>query len=201
LTPLALIARLGLEARSFDDIVAQARRAPGKLTVGVTGSASIAVIAVAMIERQAGIKLQTVSYKGGSQALVDLASGTIDLVVTAAPVALPQVVGGRIKAIGVLADKRLATAPEVPATGESRDLKGLNLHAWGGLVGPAKMPLPAVSAISRVLPDIFSDPAYQEEVRKRGDIITPPTVGYDFTDFLRNEEAHVRAVRASLKFE
>lgn len=201
LTPLVLIARSGLEVRNFDELVELARRAPGKLTVGATGNASVAVIAVAMIERSAGIKLQTIPYKGGAQALVDLASGVIDLLVTSAPVALPQVGSGKIKAIGILADKRLAVAPEIAAAGESRDLKGLRLDVWGGLIGPARMPTQAIAAIQRVLPDIFKDPAYQDEVHKRGDIVTPPMVGEEFAAYIRQEEARVREVSARLKFD
>ena len=201
LTPLVLVARSGLEARNFDELVELARRSPDKVTVGVTGTTSVAVIAVAMMERDTGIKLQTVNYKGGAQALVDLASGTIDLVVTSAPAALPHLGSGRLKAIGVLAEKRLAVAPEIQAAGESRQLKRVKIEVWGGLIGPARMPAQAISAIQRVLPDIFKDPAYQEEVRKRGDIVTPPMVGEDFAAYISQEEARVRQVSSRLKVE
>jgi tripartite-type tricarboxylate transporter receptor subunit TctC len=201
LTPLVLVARAGLEARNFDEMVDLARRSPGKLTAGTTGTTSIAAIAVAMMERTAGIKLQTVPYKGGAQALVDLAGGVIDLVVTAAPVGLAQVSSGKIKALGVLADKRLAVAPEVGSASESRQMKGLHVDVWAGLVGPAKMPVQAVSAIRGVLSDILKDPEYQEEVRKRGDLVTEPMLGEDFAGYIRQEEAKVREVSSRLKID
>lgn len=201
LTPLVLIARSGLEARNLDELVDLARRSPGKLSVGATGTTSIAAIAVAMMERAAGIKFQTVSYKGGAQALVDLGSGVIDLLVTSAPLALAQVGTGKIKVLGVLAEKRLTVAPEIGAAGESRHLKGLNVDVWGGLVGPAKMPSHAVSAIQLVLPEIFKAPDYQEEVRRRGDLITPPMLGDEFAAYISHEDARVREVSSRLKME
>lgn len=201
LTPLVLVARAELEARNLDELVELARASPGKFTVGVTGSASIAAIAVAMIERSGNIKLRAVPYKGGSQALVDLAGGVIDLLVTSAPVVLPQLGAGKIKALGVLAEKRLAVAAEIPAAGESRYLKSVTVDVWGGLVGPAKMPAQASSAILAVLPDIFRDPAYQEDVRKRGDLITPPMLGNEFAAYMRQQEARVREISATLKVE
>ncbi|SDZ70814.1 Tripartite-type tricarboxylate transporter, receptor component TctC [Variovorax sp. YR266] len=201
LTPLVLVARSSLEVRNLDDLVDLARASPGKLTVGVAGNTSIAAIAVTMIERSAGIKLRAVPYKGGAQALMDLAGGVIDMVVTSAPAALPQIGTGKIKAVGVLADKRLDVAPEIMAAGESRHLKGVHVDVWGGLVGPARMPAQASSAIQGALPDIFKDPAYQEEVRKRGDLVTPAMLGDEFAAYISNQEAHIREAGFIFKAE
>jgi len=117
------------------ELVAAARARPGKLSIS---SASLEVT-VKTLNHRAGIQLLHVPYKGGAQATSDAMAGHVDMVVALLPVLLPQLKAGKLKPIGLAAEKRSPAAPSIPTMAEG-GVQGFSTPAWFALYVPPGTP-------------------------------------------------------------
>ena len=129
-----------VEAKTVGEFVALAKKNPGKLTFGSGSSSSR--IAGELLQQMAGIQILHVPYKSNPLAITDLLGGQIDMMITDTATGLPQVQGGKVRALGVTASKRIALAPDVPTIDEA-GVKGYEMGYWFAAYLPAKTP-PAV---------------------------------------------------------
>ena len=127
--------------------VALAKKSPGKLTFGSGSSSSR--IAGELLQQMAGIDILHVPYKSNPLAITDLLGGQIDMMITDTATGLPQVKGGKVRALGVTASKRSPLAPDIPTISEA-GVKGYEMGYWFAAYVPAKTP-PAVVARLREL--------------------------------------------------
>ena len=128
--------------KSAADLVAQARRQPGKISYGY-GSGTGRVVAAAFA-RSAGIDVLAVPYKGQPPALTDLMGGQINFVTADLAVIMPFVKSARLDAIGIASSKRSALLPNVPTLTEA-GIRDVELAGWAGVSGPANMARDAVA--------------------------------------------------------
>lgn len=143
--------------KTLKSLLAAAKAQPDRLNFGSGGAASTSHLASAMLEVQAGVKLQHVPYKGGGQAITALMGGEIDLLVDSIAAGGPFLQGGRVKALAVTGAKRLARLPEVPTFAEA-GVPDYQLVHWVGLSAPAKTPAPVLDKLHReVLRALASD--------------------------------------------
>ena len=153
--PVTAIARGGqvmvvnprVPVKSVKEFIALAKRQPGKLTFG-SGSSSSRV-ASELFQQMAGLKMVHVPYKSNPMAVSDLVGGHIDMMITDVVTGLPQVQGGKLRALGVSSPQRLPNVPELPTIDEA-GVKGYELTFWFAAYAPAKTP-PAVVARLREL--------------------------------------------------
>jgi tripartite-type tricarboxylate transporter receptor subunit TctC len=129
-----------------------------------------------------------VPYKGGAQIITDLMGNQIDLAVLVSVSAVPQVKAGKIKSFGVTSAKRMASAPEIPALAESRELAGFDMVAWTGLFAPAKTPVEIVERLNRELNAALAAPEVRGKFEEQGAVIGSGTPA-EFAAFLRKEQA------------
>ena len=158
-TPLILVVHPSLPAKSVKELAALAKSRPGQINYGSAGNGSVLHLAGEMFNTLAGVKLVHVPYKGVTNAFSDLLGGQISIMFPGAPIALPQVKAGKLRALGTTGAGRTAAAPELPPIAES-GLPGYEISVWYGMLAPAGTP-PAVinrlhAEISRIvqLPDI-----------------------------------------------
>lgn len=174
------------------ELVAAARAAPGRLTLG---SASLEFVAQ-LLNAQSGINLLHVPYKGGAAAMNDAMGGQIDMTVALVPVMLPQIRAGRLKAIGVSSERRVESLPEVPSFVESGESR-FQVGSWYGLHGPAGLPGEIVKRLSEASRKVLSDADFVQKQRAMGsDLVwsTPEAFGR----LLRTDtEDALRAARES----
>ncbi len=116
--PMALLARPEGRVRDLDGLLALARRMPGEVSYGSSGSGSTTHLAGALLAQRAGIDLLHVPYRGAGQAVNALYAGDTDLLVTGTIESMPHVRDGRLRAIAVTGPARIAPWPEVPAAAE-----------------------------------------------------------------------------------
>ena len=128
-------ARFGTPA----DMLAAAKADPGKLTYASSGDGSPQHLAGLMFESQTGVKLLHIPYKGGAPAITDLIGGQVDMAFAPLPEALPYIKSGKLHPVGVLADRRVVSAPDIPTLREG-GVNNVVLSAWIGLLAPAKTP-------------------------------------------------------------
>jgi len=137
-----MIVNLKVPAHSVKEFIALAKKDPGKYTFGSGSSSSR--IAGELFQQMAGVQLTHVPYKSNPQAVTDLLGGQIDMMITDNATGLPQVKGGKVRALGMSSLKRSPLAPEVPTIDEA-GVKGYEMSYWFAAYVPAKTP-PAVIA-------------------------------------------------------
>jgi len=137
-----MIVNLKVPAHSVKEFIALAKKDPGKYTFGSGSSSSR--IAGELFQQMAGVQLTHVPYKSNPQAVTDLLGGQIDMMITDNATGLPQVKGGKVRALGMSSLKRSPLAPDVPTIDEA-GVKGYEMSYWFAAYVPAKTP-PAVIA-------------------------------------------------------
>ena len=199
ITPMTLVARNGLEARTVDELVAAARRSPGAITLGTTGTQTLQAFAAIAFARAAGAEFNIVAYKGGAPLAADLIGGQIDLGITTLPGAMGNVRSGKLRMMGVLSDRRAPAAPDFPTVNESKAIQGVNIDIWAGLVGPPKLPSTIVEKLNRTVRELLEDKAFSERRAKLGDMPVPPEPASAFGAFLNAEARRYESLASGVK--
>ena len=201
-SPFVLIGRKDLPARTTAELLAAARSQPGKLTYGTDGMGTSLHLTAAMIASQAAINIVHVPYKSGPQALTDVAGGTVDLAVL--PVALVQgmVKEGKIKAYGVTSRQRSDALPGVPSLSETRELAGLDVESWMGLLAPTGTDAAIVARLVKEMNAVLADPDVVRQLASGG--MKPMQMApADFATYLAKERKTLAATvtAAQIKVE
>ena len=134
-------------ARSVQELIAQAKSQPGKLTFASSGNGTNVHLMGELFKTMAGIDIVHVPYKGSAPALTDLLGGSVTMMFDTIPSAVSQIRSGKLRALGVTGAKRSPLFPEVPAIAES-GLPGYEASAWYGLVAPAATPKDIVAKLN-----------------------------------------------------
>ena len=164
-SPIALVAAPGFPANDAAGLFELARKSPGKLTWGY-GSGS-AQVAAAKLVSMGKVDTVPVPYKGSPQALTDVMSGQIDFMFVDLSVAIPQLEGGKIKALGVTSRERFALVPDIRTINES-GAPGYDLVVWFALAGPARLPAAVTQTISDVLNKALQSKTLKENYAHHG---------------------------------
>jgi tripartite-type tricarboxylate transporter receptor subunit TctC len=143
-----MIVNPNVPAKSVAEFVALAKKEPGKLSYGSGSSSSR--IAGELLQQMAGIQILHVPYKSNPLAITDLLGGQIDMMITDTATGLPQVKGGKVRALGVTAKKRSPLAPEIPTLDEA-GVKGYEMGYWFAAYVPAKTPPAVVKRLQEML--------------------------------------------------
>jgi tripartite-type tricarboxylate transporter receptor subunit TctC len=156
--PQILVARKTLAVQSLQDLIAEAKRRPGALSYGSTGTGTAPHLATELIRLRAGITITHVPYRGAAPALTDLIAGHIDFMVGDLTVLLPQIRAGAVTAIAIAAPQRSPALPEVPTTAEG-GLPGVESEGWYALFAPAGTPADRIARLQQAARAAVTDPA------------------------------------------
>ena len=143
-----MIVNPNVQANSVAEFIALAKKQPGKLTFGSGSSSSR--IAGELLQQMANIQILHVPYKSNPLAITDLLGGQIDMMITDTTTGLPQVKGGKVRALGVTAPKRIALAPDIPTIDEA-GVKGYEMGYWFAAYVPAKTPPAVVKRLNELM--------------------------------------------------
>lgn len=144
ITPLVqfsnvLIVNPASGAKSVQEIIAQAKAQPGKLTYASSGNGTNVHLVSELFKTMAGVDIVHVPYKGSAPALTDMLAGNVMMMFETIPFAITQIKGGKLKALAVTSARRQPLLPDVPTLAES-GLPGFDTIAWYGLIAPAGTP-------------------------------------------------------------
>jgi tripartite-type tricarboxylate transporter receptor subunit TctC len=159
-----------LGVNSLDELLARAKKEPGKLnSAGTTGAVDFVV---AGFLKQSGADVAKVPYRDGVQALNDLAEGRVQLYVAAYAIMRPQVQNGKVKIIAITNTERAPTLPDVPTAKESGHA-ALSIDGLVGLFGPRGMPNDLRDKIARDVIEAASDPEVAAKINQTAQIVRP----------------------------
>ena len=150
LTPEVLVVHPSLPVRSIKDLIALAKKQPGKLNYASGGVGNTMHLAAELLDTMAGIKMTHVPYKGAGPAIVDVIAGQCDMVfVNIAPV-LGHIRAGKAVPIAVTGKTRSTVLPDVPTVAES-GMPGYESTTWYGFLGPAGLPKEIVARLNAAI--------------------------------------------------
>lgn len=147
--PLFMVVTPDFPAKTVQELVEMARKAPGTIDYGSGGSGVTNHLAMEMFKQAAGIKMTHIPYKGGPAAITDLMAGRINVMFETSPAVLQHIKDGRLRALAVSSSKRASAAPDIPTIAES-GFPGFEAVPWIGLVAPAGTPQPVIDKLSTI---------------------------------------------------
>ena len=147
IAPLIMTAYNGLPAKDVKELIAYAKTNPGKISFGSSGVGAAAHLTTELFKQTAGVDMVHVPYKGTAPALQDLIGGNIQILVDVPSTLMPQVRGGKIKALGMFSAKRVAGAAEVPTIAEAGG-PPLEGSTWVLFLAPAGVPKDIVNRMA-----------------------------------------------------
>jgi tripartite-type tricarboxylate transporter receptor subunit TctC len=183
--PLVLVVPASSPAKSLRELVALAKARPGKLSYGTAGNGSSGHLASELLRSTAGIDVFHVPYKGGAPALTDLVGERISFMLINPVEAVPHVKAGRLRALAVSSDKRLALLADVPTFAEA-GLPGYEASVWWGLVAPARTPRDVVQRLSDETLRALQDEGVRQKLEALGAVVAPQP-SEEFAKFLARE--------------
>jgi tripartite-type tricarboxylate transporter receptor subunit TctC len=163
---LILAAHSSVPAKTLKELVEYSKE-KGELGFGSSGTATTTHLAGELLALRSGAKLRHVPYKGGGQAVTDVAGGQIPLIYTVIPTIAGFLKDGKLKAIAVSSAKRSSVLPDVPTMMES-GVPGFEVSSWYGLLAPAKTPKPIVDRLQREVAAVLAMPEIRERYIKGG---------------------------------
>lgn len=192
-TPLFLVVHPSVPAKNVKELVALAKRQPGKLTFASGGNGSSNHLAGELLKLLGGVDLLHVPYKGAGPAMIDVMAGHVDMMLGAA--GLAEARAGRVRALGVTSAKRSASAPELPTLAEA-GVKGYESTIWFGLLAPAGTPQPVVNRLSQEIGKVLQ----QKTLRDRFNTVDlTPTTPEGFAAHIQREIPKWRKVVTEAK--
>ena len=162
--PAVLIANKALPVQNVKQLVTLAKSRPGALTYGSGGAGTTEHLASEMFKMAASIDMLHVPYKGGAQVMTDLIGGQIAMMFINMVGALPQIQGGKVKALAVAGATRSPTLPDVPTVVES-GYKDFVVSVWWGVMGPSSMPREVVALLNREIVAGLNSPEMKERLQ------------------------------------
>ena len=186
ISPLLLIVNSSLEIKTVQDLIAAAKKDPGKLTFATAGVGSAAHMAAALFDQMAGVQMLHVPYKGASEAAPATAAGNVSVTFGGQGAAWPLVAAGTVKALGLTGSKRSPTHPDVPTVAEA-GVSGYEIADWVGMLAPAGTPQLIVEKLNAEVQKALTDPDTQKKFELQG-LEPAGTSAKDFAAFIDAEQ-------------
>src|SRR5438105_2347197 len=186
-SPHILVVHPSVPVASLKELVELAKSKPGKLNFAISGVGGAPHLAGVDFAMRTGIDWTYIPYKGGAQAIADVAGGQADVTLNGMLATYPLVQGGKLKLLAVSSAKRMSAIPDVPTIAES-GVAGFESGSWQGVVAPAGTPRDVVGRLNVEILRIVGAADMRERLGKQGaDVRT--TTPDEFGSFIRTETA------------
>jgi len=198
-TPIAPIAVVNdivavnpsVPVKTIQELIDHGRQSKTPLFYGTPGVGGSQHLGGLLLAQSTGLSLDHVPYKGGSIALADALGGQVPMVILSAPSVLPHLKTGKLRALGVIQDKRMRSAPDIPTVSET--IPGFAVPPlWIGILGPAGLPKAVSERLNQALRQAMRAPEVRQALEDRGyDMVAE--VGVD--EFLGSIKSDVEVIR------
>lgn len=168
---VALVVRADRPWKTVAELIEAARRAPGTLTMGSSGTGTVSHLALETFNRAAGIRITHVPYRGGGPALQDLLSGTVDLMFDVTPILIPPLGDGRLRALVMGSAEPVGFVPElagVPGMEAALPGSGMDIQGWYAVNAPMGTLDDRIAVLHRALVQVVRGEAFAARMRPLG---------------------------------
>lgn len=163
-TYLTLVVQASSPYKSLQDIIADAKKQPRKLTYGSAGIGSGHHLAGELLNKYAGIQITHVPFQGGGPAVQSLLGGHLTMTYGTLPAVLPQIAAGKLRLIAFAATKRVADYPDVPTIGDIVPQAKADAGTWVGILAPAKTPAAIVDKLHQAVEQALASEEIQQKL-------------------------------------
>lgn len=170
--PFVLVVPPSNTAKSFDDFVRNAKANPGKLSVATAGLGSGPHLGAANLAHLVGTSFHYVPYKGASESHLAILRGDIDATLLSAPLAVPDIAAGKLRALASTGSARWRELPDVPTVREL-GFKDFELVVWMALMGPARLPASVTRKLEAAMQATMKSDDFQDKIRRTGFAVAP----------------------------
>ena len=188
--PLVMLAPADAPYNTVNEFIQMARAKPGDFSFGSVGAGTPGHLSAVALGLGAKLNMVHVPYKGVGPLLSDLMAGRLQAFFSSASAAMPQIKGGKLKALGVTTPKRMTSLPDVPTIAES-GLPGFSYTLWGGLFAPAGTPATVIDSLNREVNTLLAQPDIRARL-EADNVAVPKNTPAEFADYVKSE---------SVKFE
>lgn len=199
--PLLLAVNVNSPYKTVADVLAAAKKEPGKLSAASAGAGSPHHLALELFKQRTGADLLHVPYKGAAPAIQDLLGGQVDVMFIDLASGLPNVKAGKLRVLAAATPERLSVLPDTPTMAE-QGVANFTAYAWQGLVGPAGLPEAVVKKLSADLDATLKSDAVSKKMLDMG-VIPMPMSAQDFKAYAEQERSAWADVikKANIKLE
>jgi tripartite-type tricarboxylate transporter receptor subunit TctC len=188
--PLIMLAPADAPYNTVAEFIQAAKAKSGEFSYGSVGAGTPGHLSAVALALGAKINMVHVPYKGVGPLMADLMTNRLQAFFSSASAAMPQIKGGKLKALAVTTPQRMSSLPNVPTVAEA-GLAGFSYSLWGGLFAPAGTPAAVVDRLSREVNTILAQPELKARL-EADNVAVPKNSPKDFADYVRAE---------SIKFE
>ena len=183
--PFILVVNNDLPVKDLAEFITYAKANPGKLSYGSGGVGASHHLYGEMFNSLAGVKMTHVPYKGTVPALNDVIAGHIQVLFSDSPPALPQIAGGKVRALGVTTANRIAVATDIPPIKDT--VPGFDTAPWQMLMAPAGTPAPVVDKLHKEIVAYIASPEGKKKLMDMGLVPGAPTSPAELSKLVARE--------------
>ena len=191
--PNVLVVANKLPVKNVEELVAHAKKNPGRLSYSTSGVGNPQHLNGELLEELAGVHMVHIPYRGAAGQLVDVTSGVVDMTFVSYTAAKSFIQSSKVRALAVTSATRAAYAPDLPAIAEYKPLAQYQLENWFGLFAPAGTPDAVVQKLNAAVTAALQDPELVKKLREQGGEPAPMTPR-QFKDFIRQESVQFERI-------
>ena len=183
--PMTLVVATDSPYKSLADLVSAAKAKPGTINFASSGNGTVGHLATELFQKEAGIKLVHIPYKGAAQGMTDVIGGQVQIYVASIPTVIGHIKNGKMRALAVTSLKRVDDIPQTPTLAES-GYAGFQATTWFGILGPAKLPKDMVVKLNAEINKALQNPELQKKLSDQGADVAGSTPD-QFAKLIRGE--------------
>ena len=184
--PLVVVVNPNVPVRTLKGLVDYAKANPDKLNYASSGAGAPQRMGAEIFQKEAGIKITHIPYKGSGPAMTDLVAGQVNMMVETVPAALPFITAGQLRPLAVTTAKRISMLPDVPTTAES-GMPTLEVSSTFGVLAPVGTPMTIVDQLNSAIAKLLINPEVKEAFLKQGVYAATPTKPKQSAELLAGE--------------
>jgi len=183
--PLVLLVSADSPFKSVSDLIEAAKSKPGRLSFASVGAGTPGHLAASALALGVKAEMVHIPYKGVGPLMTDLMAQRLDLFFSSASAAMPQIKGGKLRAMAITTPKRMASLPQVPTISEVA-IPGFNYSLWGGLFAPVGTPNNIVQSLNKEVNLLLSQPELKSQM-EQDNLAVPANSVSEFSAYVASE--------------